>query len=66
MGGTAVILLAAFQIIPYLTTLPFVGLFIRALWTYPKPRPIPNVKKFGFMEVGVEIIAGIVIVIAYL
>ncbi len=66
VAGTAVILLAVFQIIPLLATLPFIGLLIRAIWVYPQPRPIPNVKKFGFTEVGVEIVAGILVVVAYL
>ena len=66
VGGTAVLLLAFFQIIPMIATLPFIGLFVRALWIYPKSRPIPNVKKFGFTEVGVEIVAGVFIVLAYL
>lgn len=66
VGGTAVILLAVLQLIPLLATLPFIGLLIRAIWAYPQPRPIPNVKKFGFTEVGVEIVAGIIIVAAYL
>lgn len=62
---TAVSVLAFLQIIPLLATLPFIGLFIRAIWVYNKPRPIPNIKKFGFTEVGVKIIEGVVIIIAY-
>ncbi len=58
-------LLTFLQIIPILTLLPFIGLLLRALWLYPRPRPIPNIKKFGFTEVGVEVATGIVIVLAY-
>lgn len=66
LGITAVLLLIALQRIPPLAILPFIGFLIRAIWAYPKPRPIPNIKKFGFTEVGVEILAGVVIVVAFL
>ena len=66
LGLTAVFLLTALQLIPPLATIPFIGFLIRAIWVYPQPRPIPNIKKFGFTEVGVEIVAGIVIVVAFL
>lgn len=58
--GTAVI-----QLIPLLAALPFLGFLIRALWTFPKPRLIPNIKQFGFLEIGVEILSGLFIIVAY-
>ncbi len=51
--------------IPYLTILPFIALAGRALWAYPRPRLIPNIKKFGFTEVGVELACGLLLVLAY-
>ncbi|MCP4358295.1 MAG: hypothetical protein GY796_09800 [Chloroflexi bacterium] len=56
---------AVFDYVPLLTTVPFLGFLLRALWTYPQPRPIPNIKKFGFTEIGVEIAGGLVFVLAY-
>ncbi len=66
VGITAVLLLAVLQLIPPLAVLPYIGFLIRAIWAYPKSRPIPNIKKFGFTEVGVEIAAGVVIIVAFL
>lgn len=51
--------------LPFLAALPFLGFLIRAVWAYPQPRPIPNIKKFGFTEVGVEIVSGLIIIFAY-
>lgn len=51
--------------IPYFAILPFVALAGRALWAYPRPRPIPNIKKFGFTEVGVELACGLLLILAY-
>ncbi len=51
--------------IPTLAILPFVALAGRALWAYPRPRPIPNIKKFGFTEVGVELACGLLLILAY-
>jgi hypothetical protein len=58
--GTAVL-----GYIPLLATLPFLGFCGRAMWTYVRPRPIANIKKFGFSEVGIEIISGLIIILAY-
>ena len=61
VGGTAV---AGF--IPWLAVVPFVGFLLRAIWTWPQPRPISNIKKFGFQEVGVELLSGVLVVAGYL
>ncbi|MCA9918332.1 MAG: YwiC-like family protein [Anaerolineales bacterium] len=61
VGGTAVA-----GLIPWLAVLPFVGFLLRAIWTFQQPRPIDNVKKFGFQEVGVELLSGALIAIGYL
>lgn len=65
IGALVVVATAVVGYLPPFTVLPFLGFAIRALWTYPQPRPIANVKKFGFAEVGVEIISGLVIILAY-
>jgi hypothetical protein len=51
--------------IPPLALLPFLGLAGRALWAYPRPRPIPHIKKFGFTEIGVELASGLLLILAY-
>lgn len=66
--GVGLLLTAATAVmghIPGLAVLPFLGFFIRALWAYPRPRPVPHIKKFGFTEVGVEIAGGLLIILAY-
>lgn len=65
LGLLAVAVTAVAGSIPWLATLPFLGLLIRAWWAYARKRPIPNVKKFGFTEIGVEVISGILIIVAY-
>ena len=61
VAGTAVA-----KLIPWLAVLPFVGFLLRAIWTSQQPRPIDNVKKFGFQEVAVELIGGAFLAIGYL
>jgi hypothetical protein len=59
--GTAVA-----SLIPWLAVVPFVGFLLRAIWTAQQARPIANIKKFGFQEVGVELISGALIALGYL
>ena len=40
---------------------PFVGFLARAIWTFRAQRPVPNVKRFGFTEIGVELLGGALI-----
>ncbi|MBK7894685.1 MAG: YwiC-like family protein [Anaerolineaceae bacterium] len=61
VGGTAVA-----GLIPGLAMLPFGGFLLRAVWTGQQPRPIDNIKKFGFQEVGVELLGGALIAAGYL
>ncbi|MCP4421707.1 MAG: YwiC-like family protein [Chloroflexi bacterium] len=61
MGGTAVA-----GLIPWLAVVPFVGFLLRAIWTIQQPRPIPHIKKFGFLEIGVELLSGLFIAVGYL
>jgi hypothetical protein len=61
----AVLVAGAFQSVPPMTVLPFVAFLLRAIWAFTQSRPIPNVKKFGFTEVGVEVASGLTIILAY-
>ncbi|MCB8978907.1 MAG: YwiC-like family protein [Ardenticatenaceae bacterium] len=61
VAGTAVA-----GLIPWLAVLPFVGFLLRAFWTVRQARPIDNIKKFGFQEVGVELLSGVLIAAGYL
>ncbi|MCB9418393.1 MAG: YwiC-like family protein [Ardenticatenaceae bacterium] len=45
--------------VPVVTAVPFAGFFLRSLWTVGRQRPVANIKKFGFIELGVEIISGL-------
>lgn len=67
---TAVLMLtlvaAALYWMPLLAALPALFLLLRALWAYRAPRPIADIKKFGFSEVGVEIAGGLIVAVAYL
>ncbi|NKQ36970.1 MAG: YwiC-like family protein [Chloroflexi bacterium] len=65
VGVTAVIAAAVLGYVPWLAILPFLAFLLRAIWTYHKSRPIPVIKKFGFTEVGVQLIVGFVIVVSY-
>jgi len=52
--------------IPGLAVVPFVGLMIRAVWVAAEARPVANIKRFGFTEIGVEIIGGLLIAAGWL
>jgi hypothetical protein len=51
---------------PLLAAVPFAGFLARALWAVRQPRPVPDIKRFGFTEVGVELLGGALIVAGYL
>lgn len=42
-----------------LMTIPFIGVLLRALWAAARVHPVDNVKRFGFLETGVEIVSGL-------
>jgi len=53
---------AAFlEAIPWLAVVPFAGLLIRAAWAAARVRPVGNIKRFGFSEIGAEILGGLFI-----
>jgi hypothetical protein len=51
--------------VPPLAALPFAGVLLRALWAVRQPRPVADVRRFGFTEVGVEALSGAWIVASY-
>lgn len=52
--------------IPWLATVPFAGFLLRGIWAAARPRSVDNMKKFGFLEVGVELLGGTLIAAGYL
>lgn len=58
---------AAFlEAIPWLAVLPFAGFLIRAIWAAARVRPVANIKRFGFSEIGAEILGGLLIAAGYI
>jgi hypothetical protein len=51
--------------VPWLALIPFAGFMIRALWA-ATPRPLENIKRFGFQEVGVELLGGLLIALGWI
>jgi hypothetical protein len=64
-GLAAVLLAGLLGWVPLLAALPFAGVLLRALWAVRRPRPVANVRRFGFAEVGVEALSGAWIVASY-
>jgi hypothetical protein len=59
-----VTLIAFAGYLPWLAVLPFLGFALRSAWVASKPRPIPNIKRFGFLEIAVEIVGGLIFSVA--
>ncbi len=51
--------------LPWPAAVPFVALFARSIWVSLIPRPIASVKRFGMMEAGVAVVAGLMVVLGY-
>jgi hypothetical protein len=68
-GHVGVLLLfvvaASVEAIPWLAVVPFAGYLARALWAAARTRPVGNIVRFGFTEIGVEIVGGVLIVAGY-
>ena len=67
--GAALLIVAAGAALAWwswLAVVPFAGFLLRADWVYAAARPVPNVKRFGFTEVGVEIAGGLLIAAGFL
>ena len=62
----AVLTSSALGWIPLLAAAPFAGFLVRALWAVRQPRPVSDIKRFGFTEIGVELLGGALIAAAYL
>jgi hypothetical protein len=60
-----IVIAAMMEAIPVLALLPFIGYLARAIWAAARPRPVGNIKRFGFTEIGVEILGGVLIVAGY-
>ncbi|MGD8584188.1 MAG: YwiC-like family protein [Chloroflexota bacterium] len=52
---------AVLDAIPWLAVVPFAGFLARAIWAAARARPIANIKRFGFSEVGAEILGGLLV-----
>ena len=48
------ILAASREAIPWLAVVPFTGYLARAVWAVARARPVGNIKRFGFTEIGAE------------
>ncbi len=57
-GFLLIIGLGILEWLPFLTSVPFAIVWLRAMWAARQPRPVDNVKRFGFLEMAVEIICG--------
>lgn len=55
----------AMTIVPQTAYLPFLFFMLRAIWAASAVRPVANVKRFGFGEMGVEILGGAWIAVSY-
>jgi hypothetical protein len=57
-GLAAVAVAAWLGWVPPATALPLVGLLGRAVWAARRPRPVDDVRRFGFAELAVEALSG--------
>lgn len=65
-AGLVVVLVLAWQgLVPWLALLPFAGLLARSAWAAQTARPVPNMKRFGFTEVGVELFCALFVALGY-
>ncbi len=65
IGLTLVVGLIMGNVVPGGTAVPFILFLLRAIWATPTPRPVPNIKQFGFTELGLEIASGLWIIASY-
>jgi hypothetical protein len=56
---------ASRELIPWLAVVPFAGYLVRAVWVFSEVRPVDNIIRFGFTEIGIEILGGVLIVAGY-
>lgn len=51
---------------PWLALIPFLFFLLRAAWLARQARPIPDVRRFGFTEVAIELFAGLWLIFIFL
>jgi hypothetical protein len=64
-GLGAVIVAGLMGWVPLPVALPFAGVLLRAIWAVSRSRSVSDVRRFGFTEVGVEVLSGAWIVASY-
>lgn len=65
-GLLLLLTIAGLAPLPWLALLPFLVFLVRAAWAVASPRPLENVKRFGFTEVAVELASGLWLIATYL
>jgi hypothetical protein len=65
IGLAAVVIAGMLAWVPLPAALPFAGVLLRAVWAIRRSRPVLDVRRFGFTEVGVEVLSGAWIAAAY-
>jgi hypothetical protein len=65
IGLAAVVAAGLLGWVPLLAAVPFAVVLLRAVWAVRRPRPVADVRRFGFTEVGVEVLSGAWIVLSY-
>lgn len=66
--GAALLVVAVLAVAgraPWLALLPFAALMVRSAWLTARPRPVENVKRFGFTEVAVESASALCFALGY-
>lgn len=66
LGLLLVALALAVTSAPLVALLPYAFFLGRASWLAAERRPIENIKRFGFMEIGVELTAGVWLILSFL
>ena len=65
VGLVAVVMAGLLGWVPLLAAVPFAVVLLRVVWAIRRPRPVADVRRFGFTEVGVEVLSGAWILISY-
>ncbi len=67
IGILALVFIGALAtVVPWLAVVPFAGLLLRAAWATYRPRPVANIRRFGFSEIGVEVMGGLLVAAGWL
>jgi hypothetical protein len=59
------IVAASQEVVPWLAVMPFGIYLARAVWAVVRRRRVRNIVRFGFSEIGFEILGGAMIVVGY-